>query len=218
MIKNFKRHKELFWFMGLVAIASYFSWVFYNKQSLDNEANRLSHLLNLQPGAVVAEIGAGNGDLTVRIAQHIGPSGKIYSTELNPQQLKAIQNNVKKHNLTNVQVIQGAVDQTNLPPECCDAIFMRGVYHHFTQPERMNKSLQQSLQPQGLLAIADFPPNWFLNFWKLEGVPANRGGHGITKELLIEEVTQAGFEVEQVVDDWKGNLYNVVFCKTKLGE
>ncbi|WP_161956698.1 methyltransferase domain-containing protein [Gloeocapsopsis dulcis] len=203
----------MFWVVGLVAIASYFSWVFYHKQSLDNEANRLSNLLNLQPGAVVAEIGAGNGDLTVRIAQHIGSSGKIYSTELNPQQLNAIQNNVKKHNLTNVQVIQGAVDRTNLPPECCDAIFMRGVYHHFTQPEHMNESLRRSLQPQGLLAIADFPPNWFSNFWKLEGVSANRGGHGIEKELLIEEVTQAGFEVVQVVDDWEGNLYNVLFRK-----
>lgn len=201
--------------VGLVAVAACIILVSCRQgQSLDSEASRLSNLLNLKPGSVVAEIGAGEGDLTFRIAERIGPSGTIYSTELDPEQLSEIRNKVKDRNLTNVKVIQGAVDGTRLPPECCDAIFMRGVYHHFTQPERMNTSLRRSLQPDGLLAIIDFPPNWLLSFWKIEGAPANRGGHGIKKEMLIDELTQAEFQVVCLIDDWNGDHYGVLFRKS----
>jgi ubiquinone/menaquinone biosynthesis C-methylase UbiE len=182
-------------------------------QSLDSEASRLSDLLNLKPNSVVAEIGAGEGDLTLRLAEQIGPSGTVYSTELDPERLSEIRNKVKNRNLTNVKVVQGAVAETRLPPECCNAIFMRSVYHHFTQPERMNASLRRSLQPNGLLVVVDFPPNWLLSFWKVEGVPANRGGHGIKRELLIDELTQAGFQVVRIIDDWNGDHYGVLFRK-----
>lgn len=91
---------------------------------------------------------------------------------------------------------------------------MRGVYHHFTQPERMNVSLLRSLQPDGLLAVVDFPPSWLLTtFWKVEGAPANRGGHGIKKETLSDELTQAGFQFVRLIDDWNGRNYCVLFRK-----
>ncbi len=204
------------WANGLVAVAVSLISVSCQSQSLDSEAERLSDLLNLKLGSVVAEVGAGNGELTVRIAERIGPNGKIYSTELDPKQLNQLRSQVKKHNLANTKVIQGAVDQTRLPPECCEAIFMRGVYHHLTQPNRMNANLLRSVQEDGLLAVVDFPPSWLLTtFWKVEGAPANRGGHGIKKELLIDELTQAGFQVVRVVDDWDGRLYGVLFRKVR---
>lgn len=201
------------WTAILAVVTSLISVSCQQGQSLDSEASRLSNLLNLKPGSVVAEIGAGEGDMTFRIAERIGPSGTIYSTELDPERLSEIREKVKDRNLTNVKVIEGAVDGTRLPPNCCDAIFMRSVYHHFMQPERMNTSLRQSLRPNGLLTVVDFPPNWLLSFWKVEGVPANRGGHGIKRELLIDELTRAEFQVVRIIDDWDGDHYGVLFQK-----
>lgn len=216
-MKNVRNHRKIgsLLAVGLIAAIAYLTWGEHQRQTLDSQANRLSHLLNLKPGSIVAEIGAGNGDLTIRIAKRIGSSGTIYSTELNPKQLNEIRNKVKSHNLTNVKVVQGIVNGTNLPPGCCDAIFMRSVYHHFTQPKRMNQSLIRSLQPNGLLAVIDFPPNWLLSFWKIEGVPANRGGHGIKREMLTDELTGAGFQVVRVVKNWDGDSYSVLFRKPK---
>lgn len=208
------RQIKWFWVVGLVAIAVCLISVSSQSRSLDGEASRLGDLLNLKPGSVVAEVGAGKGDLTLRIAERIGSSGKMYSTELEPKQLNEIGNKVKQRNLSNVKVVQGTVDGTRLPSECCEAIFMRGVYHHFTQPERINASLLRSLQPDGLLAVVDFPPSWLLTtFWRVEGVPENRGGHGIKKEMLIDELTQAGFQLVRVVDNWDGRHYCVLFRK-----
>ena len=56
-------------------------------------------------------------------------------------------------------MLEGAAAATNLPPACCDAIFMRDVYHHITEPEAFNKSLAASLKPGGRLAVIDFPPD-----------------------------------------------------------
>uniref|UniRef100_B8HML5 Methyltransferase type 11 n=1 Tax=Cyanothece sp. (strain PCC 7425 / ATCC 29141) TaxID=395961 RepID=B8HML5_CYAP4 len=187
---------------------------FYQSWALDREAERLGELLNLKPGAIVAEIGAGNGDMAVRIAKQIQPGGLLYATELDTEELERIRANVSKHGLTNVQVIQGAVDGTGLPEDCCNAIFMRHVYHHFSLPEQMNDSMGQALRPGALLAVIDFPPDWLLStFAPLNYVPANRGGHGIRHELLVEELNRDGFKFVQLINGWDGNQYLVLVRK-----
>lgn len=71
------RQIKWFWVVGLVAIAICLLSVSSQSRSLDSEASRLGELLNLKPGSVVSEIGAGTGDLTLYIAERIGPSGTI---------------------------------------------------------------------------------------------------------------------------------------------
>lgn len=151
--------------------------------------------------------------MTRRVAEKVGPSGHVFSTEIDPTRIRQIHKAIEKQRLTNVTVIAGAAAETGLPAECCDAIFMRDVYHHFTQPVEMNRSIFRSLRPGGLLAVVDFPPRWYLRLWQPKGVPKNRGGHGIPQKILIEEVTNAGFHVERVVDNWSGKTYCVVFGK-----
>jgi SAM-dependent methyltransferase len=110
-------------------------------------------------------------------------------------------------------VLQAAEKQTNLPNECCDGIVLRRVYHHLTAPVEMDASLLRSLKPGGELAIIDFAPQkWLSESDPVKGVPANRGGHGIPKNILIEELTAAGFKVDKVFDDWPDG-YCVVFRK-----
>jgi predicted methyltransferase len=88
---------------------------------------------------------------------------------------------------------------------------MRLVYHHITQPAEIDASLFRSLKPGGLLAVMDREPP--AGSKRVEGVPENRGGHGMPQKILIEELTGAGFQVVKSVDAWTSSLYCVVFRK-----
>jgi ubiquinone/menaquinone biosynthesis C-methylase UbiE len=147
------------------------------------DAARLVDVLHLHPGMSVAEIGAGDGELTLAVAKVIGPTGRVYSTELDQSRLETIRR--AADDLPQVSVVEAGVKQTNLPEGCCDAIFMRDVYHHFTDVAAMNQSLMKSLKPGGLLAIYDFPPRS-----GKEAGPKERGGsvHGITYRTLEAEL------------------------------
>ena len=94
--------------------------------------------------------------------------------------------NAKKEGLTNVTVIEGSVSSTNLPAGCCDAILIRDAFHHFTDPDAINKSVAAALKPGGRLAIIDFPPRPKSSV--PEGVPADRGGHGVPPSVIEKEV------------------------------
>lgn len=163
---------------------------------------RLAKALQIGTGSVVAEIGAGEGQLTVAAARAVGPEGRVYSNELDAGRRDSIAQAVENANLDNVTIVEGQPARTGLPQGCCDAIFMRRVYHHFGDPAAMNLSLLESLEPGGRLAVIDFPPR--------------RGGdsadardrdsgdrHGVTPDTVATELTAAGFEIvsTDVLDD-----------------
>jgi len=174
------------------------------------EAGRLNVLLNWQPGSAVADIGAGDGEMTLLAAERVGPTGRVYSTELDPKKLEHLEELAAKGK--NITAVKAAPDATNLPPECCDSIVVRRVYHHFPNPALMDASLLHSLKPGGLLAVIDFAPREGLPEVK-EDVPKDRGGHGIAQKIVIEELTAAGFEVVSHPDDWPNDDYCVIFRK-----
>ncbi len=175
------------------------------------EMKRLAALMQWTPGTIVADIGAGDGRFTFAALDYIGASGKIFATEIDAQKVKELKAEVKKRNLQNVMVVESAEADTNLPDGCCDAIFLRRVYHHLTKPVEFDAKLVHSLKPDGRLAIIDFPPRPGLE--PVAGIPANRGGHGIPRKIVIEELTAAGLQVEKVGDDWPDDSYCVLFVK-----
>jgi ubiquinone/menaquinone biosynthesis C-methylase UbiE len=196
--------------LAIVAVAAVTS-VSYAQAGAADEIKRLAALMEWKPGTVVADIGAGDGRYTWAAVEHIGASGKVFATEIDEQKLAALRAEVKKRNLQNVTVVESAGAETNLPAACCDAIFLRRVYHHLTKPAEFDAKLVRSLKPGGRLAIIEFPPRRGLE--PVEGVPSNRGGHGIPQKVVIEELTAAGLQVENVVNDWPENSYCVLFVK-----
>ena len=176
------------------------------------EITRLAELMQWKGGTVVADIGAGDGSYSFVAAEKVGPRGRVYATEIDGDKLKQLRADALKRKLPNVIVLEGAADDTKLPSECCDAIYLRHVYHHITQPVGFDRSLVRSLKPGARLAIIDFPPNE--NLPPVEGVPKNRGGHGIPQNVVVEELTSAGLQLEKVISDWSANDYCVLFVKT----
>jgi ubiquinone/menaquinone biosynthesis C-methylase UbiE len=155
------------------------------------DAARLVKVLQIGAGSHVADIGAGSGELTLLIAQVVDTNGRVYSTDINPKRLEEIREAVRKARLQNVTVVEGGSARTNLPDECCDAVFMRHVYHHLGDPPAMNASLLGSLKPDGRVAVVDFAPDTGSS-----NPPGRRDSgkaHGVTLETIIAELSAAGF-------------------------
>jgi ubiquinone/menaquinone biosynthesis C-methylase UbiE len=155
------------------------------------DAARLIQVLDLTTGATVADVGAGGGVLAVPIAKHLGSSGRLYATDVNPQRLEDLRKVSGTAAPGNMVVIEGGSTRTNLPDGCCDAIFMRDVYHHVGDVAAMNGSLLRALKPGGRLAVVDFaPPSGASS-------PAGRRDdgdrHGVMPETVIDELRAAGF-------------------------
>jgi ubiquinone/menaquinone biosynthesis C-methylase UbiE len=178
------------------------------------EIAHLAELTHWKAATIVADVGAGDGTYSWAVAQKVGPTGRVYATEIDTEKLKLLRAEAVKRKLDNIIVVEGTVDDTKLPSSCCDTIFLRHVYHHLTQPQEFDKNLVRSLRPGAYLAIIDFPPS--PNSSLPEGVPANRGGHGIPEKVMEQELTTAGLQVEKVIDDWSAQDYCVIFVKRSL--
>lgn len=196
-----------------IVIAALSLALFLGAQASNDEVRRLGQVMGWKAGQTIGDVGAGRGEIGIAAASAVGKTGRVYLTELDEEKRKALETEVKSRGLANIVVLQAAEKQTNLPKECCDSIVLRRVYHHLTAPVEMDASLLRSLKPGGELAIIDFAPRKSLSESDpVKGVPANRGGHGIPKNILIEELTTAGFRVDKVFDDWPDG-YCVVFSR-----
>jgi ubiquinone/menaquinone biosynthesis C-methylase UbiE len=213
-----ERQRKLAWLaaaVGTAAAAAVAGFVYYRKK-LDQEAARLADVLNVRPGLVIVEVGAGNGQMSLRLAPLVQPGGRVHTTEFEAKKLLELRRSVKNSRAENVSVFKGSETGRELPSETCDAIFMRGVYHHFTAPVDMTRSMFRALRPGGTLVVIDFPPRLLLSLSTPKGIPKDRGGHGIRKELLRRELIEAGFESVAQWDDWPFRMYCVVFRKPAI--
>ena len=154
------------------------------------ELARLVEVLDVDPGETFADVGAGDGRYSIALASSVGEEGRIYATEVDPDDLKKMEVRVEREKLANVEVVRGTQEATGLSEGCCDGILLRRVYHHFQNPAAMQASMRRALKEGGLLLIVDFGPR--RSWSRPEGVPASREGHGIDKDLLVSEMESAG--------------------------
>lgn len=166
----------------------------------EHDVPLLLQVLQVLPGMTIADLGAGAGAMTMVASRQLGPTSRVYATDLNPATVAELTALAQKEHLGNVTVIQGARAATNLPAACCDAIFMRDVYHHITDAAAMNRSIAAALKPGGRFAVIDFEAK--PRSPRPEGVPANRGGHGVPPAVVVEEVSAAGFVHVQTFSQW----------------
>jgi ubiquinone/menaquinone biosynthesis C-methylase UbiE len=184
--------------MAALVLAVYY---YQRGPGLEREVDRLASLVDLRSTMTVAEIGTGKGRMAVRLARRLGPSGRLYATELETWKLDAVRNAAASGGVANITAILAGEHSTGLPDACCDIIYMRRVYHHFADPASMGRSLHAALRPNGRLAVIDFlSPRW---------MPFLR--HGIPSNTLVEQVTGAGFTLERRIDGWSPIDYCLVF-------
>src|SRR6185437_13131872 len=181
------------------------------RDKYQDETARLASLMHWTKGDVIADIGAGEGQMSFDAAKRVGPTGHVYTTELDDHKLANLKNETAQNHIQNVTVLKAGTEDTNLPANCCNSIFMRRVYHHFTHPKAIDAALFRDLKAGGMLAVIDFPPSKWLP--AVPGVPANRGGHGIPEKVMTGELKAAGFEIVSVQRGWPENDYFVLARK-----
>ena len=203
----------------LAFLAALGNWAFtrYQHRQTEAEAGEIATVLEVGPQSRVADVGAGNGRFTIPLARHIAPDGYIYATELDLDRLQDLQRAVTRAELENVTILEAGPAHTGLPPHCCDGVLLRTVYHHLTEPASIAADLFAAVRPRGRLVVIDFPPHGLLSlFARVDGVPDDRGGHGIPPEVVAKELTQAGFRLERQIDDWRGRNYCLVFTRPRV--
>jgi len=114
------------------------------------------NVLKIPKGASVADIGAGSGFMTVRLAARVGPTGRVFANDVQPQMLNILARRLSNSNITNVTLIEGTIDDPKLPPASVDLEIMVDVYHELSQPQAMLRHLREALKPGGRLVLLEY--------------------------------------------------------------
>jgi ubiquinone/menaquinone biosynthesis C-methylase UbiE len=181
--------------LAVVLISGCNTWPGGGFNASGPEMPRLREALGLKTGMVVADVGAGRGQLTLALAAAVGSPGHVFSSEIDPARIGALREKIAQAGLGHVTVVEAKTSESGLPAGCCDAIVLRRVYHHVTEPAATNASLLRALRPGGVLAVIDIPPPFFF---------LKRSTLGIEPQIVIEEVKASGFEMLQLRTDWPG--------------
>ena len=159
-------------------------------------------LAGIAPGAKVADIGAGgDGFLTVRLAQAIGPGGRVYAVDIDPRALQALRERAREEGLDNVEVVEGALDDPRLPPGSLDAAIILNTYHEISEYDAMLRHIRESLKSTGrLVLIEKTSPLVALD------QEAQRGEAGLKAQLAEDDLRKAGFHVAELRDPFVTDL------------
>ena len=155
--------------------------------------DRIFNALGVREGMAICEIGAGDGELSIAAARLVGAGGRVYTSELGDDRVKALRDKVTASNLSQLTVVAGDPVKTNFPAAACDALFMRNVYHHFADPAQITASIAEAVKPGGRAVVVDFTPRG----GKEAERPADRAKdatHGVTPATVSRELQHAGFE------------------------
>jgi ubiquinone/menaquinone biosynthesis C-methylase UbiE len=112
--------------------------------------------LGIADGAAVADIGAGGGWFTVRLARRVGPNGIVYAQDLQVPMLEAIQRRVDREGLKNVRTVKGESGDPRLTPNSVDVVLIVDAYHEFSNPVGLLRHLGAALKPGGRIGVINF--------------------------------------------------------------
>jgi putative heme-binding domain-containing protein len=167
---------------------------FLNRIGRDAEErpDSLLNLLEIPAGATLAEIGSGTGYFTWRLADRVGPKGKVFAVDVQQKMLDLTAETVKKHQLSNVQLVLGGDNDPHLPAASLDLVFIANAYHEFSNPEAIITAVNRALKPGARLVIIEFA----------EGHPfgPQDKAERMTINQIRAEIEPLGFELDRVLE------------------
>lgn len=131
-------------------------WLERSEREQEEKPSLVLELLALKPGAVVADIGAGSGYYTRRLARAVGPEGTVFAVEIQPEMLGILTNRLGAEGITNVVPVLGSVIDPRLPVESIDVVLMVDVYHEFAYPYEMMEAISRALKPGGRVVLVEY--------------------------------------------------------------
>lgn len=171
------------------------------------QPERVVESLRLRPGQEVSDLGSGSGYFTFRLARAVGPAGKVYAVDVDPDMNALVARRSKEEGLDNVEIILAKPEDPLLPAGRMDLILTVNTYHHFPNRVRYFSNLQKYLRPNGRIAIIDFDRRaWFEGLWS----------HYTPPEFIKREMEQAGYVVQEEFEFLDRQSF-IVFAKRQAG-
>lgn len=131
-------------------------WLDRPEREREEQPTKLLDALKIKPGDVIADIGAGSGYLTFRMAPRVGPKGKVLAEDIQPEMLDLIRQRMKARGFSNVRPILGTITDPKLPSNSTDLILLVDVYHEFSHPWEMTRAMVKGLKPGGRIAFVEY--------------------------------------------------------------
>jgi ubiquinone/menaquinone biosynthesis C-methylase UbiE len=185
------------WYMGrqIAHVMSHYGipWLERTERQSEEDTEQLIRNLGLRKGMNVADIGAGSGYHAVRMSKLIG-SGKVYAVDIEPEMIRFMEERIAREGIGNIETVLGRTEKLPLPANSMDRILLVDVYHEFSHPYEMGRSMLEALKPEGKLYLVEF---------RVEDrdVPIKEV-HKMSQAQAVKELTAAGFTFERNI----GNL------------
>ncbi|HYP12862.1 MAG TPA: methyltransferase domain-containing protein [Bryobacteraceae bacterium] len=169
------------------------NWLERSEREIEEMPETALDKIGLQKGMTVADVGAGVGYFTVRLGRRVGPEGKVYAVDVQPEMLSILKTRAAKASLTNITTVLGTESDPKLPRDSLDLILLVDVYHEFSQPGRMLQRMREALKKDGRLVM--------LEYRKEDPHIPIRSDHKMTVEEAKLELQAEGFRLENVYPD-----------------
>jgi ubiquinone/menaquinone biosynthesis C-methylase UbiE len=131
-------------------------WLERSEREREEEPDVALAILKIPKGSAVADIGAGSGYMTERLAARVGREGRVFANDVQPQMLEILGRRLASRHIANVTLVQGTIDDPNLAPASVDLELMVDVYHELSEPQRMLGHLRDALKPGGRLVLLEY--------------------------------------------------------------
>jgi SAM-dependent methyltransferase len=165
-------------------------WLVRPEREQEEHPDAALDAIGIVKGSTVADIGAGVGYMTWRLAERVGPRGKVYGNDIQPEMLSQLRRNMEQRHLSNVEPLLGAIDDPKLPAHSVDLVLMVDVYHEFSEPQAMLRHIRESLRPDGRLVLLEYRG-------EDPAVPI-RPEHKMTIDQVKAELGPEGFRLDRV--------------------
>lgn len=179
-------------------------WLDRAERTREEEPDVALDALKITPGSVVADVGAGSGYMTIRMAKLVGPAGKVYANDIQPQMIDILRRRLEREKITNVEPVLGTFSDPRLPAGALDLILMVDVYHEFSEPQAMLRRMRDALKPTGRLVLFEYRK-------EDPSIPI-RPDHKMSVAEAKMEVEAEGFTLTQV-DERLPRQHILVFTK-----
>ena len=167
-------------------------WLERPERESEEAPSKALAALDLKPGMTVADIGAGSGYYSSRMAKLVGPTGRVYATDIQPGMIELLNRRIKSEGLTNVTTVLGAMDDPRLPLKAIDLAIMVDVYHEVQEPQIFLQRLKETFKPGGRLVL--------LEFRKEDPQVPILEVHKMSVAEVKQETEAEGFVLDQVIE------------------
>jgi ubiquinone/menaquinone biosynthesis C-methylase UbiE len=168
------------------------AWLERPEREFEEQPSKAIKALGIRPGQVVADVGAGSGYYTVRLAKQVGPNGRVYAADIQPEMIVHLQRRLERERIENVELVQATETNPRLPDGRFDLILMVDVYHELSRPQEVLRSLRSSLKPDGRLVLIEFRK-------ESDWVPI-REEHKMSVKEARMELEAEGYRFDRVID------------------